>query len=121
MGVVAMGDIINVVSPDDQVCSQWLNSTGFKLGLEWDRVTEKGVLNPYGSIKEIPGIGPNASFCRHGHVEAMQQRYWDTINGEVEDTTVADASIYLRSLDSYDSAAASLRGGTQLVFLLLAG
>ena len=98
--VVAMADIINGVSPEDQVCSEWLNSTGFKLGLEWDRVTEKGVLNPYGSIKDIPGIGPNASFCRHGHVEAMQKTYWDMLNGVAEDATVADPSVYLRSLPS---------------------
>ena len=105
--VVAIADIITNVPEEQGVCSKWLNSTGFKVNLDWHRVKTEddaaGKKNPYGSITDVDGIGPVASFCRHGNVTNIQDTYWEALSGDPGSTTVADPSIYLRKLtDSID-------------------
>mmetsp|Transcript_16129 Transcript_16129/g.39707 ORF Transcript_16129/g.39707 Transcript_16129/m.39707 type:complete len:353 (-) Transcript_16129:36-1094(-) len=77
--VVAMADVITGLPIDQSVCSDWLESTGFKVELAWKSVnaTEAaaGVLNPYGSITDKPGIGPNAAFCTHGNGKVEKRTY----------------------------------------------
>jgi hypothetical protein len=100
--VVAMAEVITGVTVDESVCSEWLDSTGFKVNLDWHSVSDEeaknGTKNPYGSITDVDGIGPAASFCRHGNVTNMQDTYWSTLKGDPGSTTIADPSIYLRSL-----------------------
>jgi hypothetical protein len=99
--VVAMADIITNVKQSESVCSDWVHSTGFKVNLAWRKVEHgSDKKNPYGSITDVPGLGPFASFCRHGNVAMMQESYWKTIHGKNDGGTIADPSVYLRPLPS---------------------
>jgi hypothetical protein len=96
--VIAMADVITGVPIEDSVCAEWLETPGFKVNLHWQRITETGAKNPYGSITDIEGIGPYSYFCRHGNVTNMQEHYWETLAGEMEPGTIADRDVFLREL-----------------------
>lgn len=103
--VVAMADVIEGLPIEESVCSHWMESTGFKIELAWRRVNAEqaaaGVSNPYGSITDVPGLGPRAFFCRHGNVTNMQQSFWEQLSGTVHNRTIANASVYLRKLPPF--------------------
>lgn len=69
--VVAMADVIIDLPIEESVCKEWIESTGFKVEMAWRSVSAAdsaaGVKNPYGSVTDKPGIGPDAWFCRHGN------------------------------------------------------
>jgi hypothetical protein len=109
--VVAMADVITGLPIEESVCSEWMESDGFKVDLRWMPVDAPGVKNPYGSIVDVAGIGPFTYFCRHGNVTNMQESYWSTLAGENDGGIIANPDIYLRPLSSDDtppSAANSL-------------
>ena len=115
--VIAMADVITGVPIEDSVCAEWLETDGFKVNLNWQRITDTGVLNPYGSISDVRGIGPNSYFCRHGNVTNMQDHYWATLAGEMDPGTVAEPDIYLRSLSSSDGGSGGDSGASSYSML----
>ena len=100
--VIAMADIITGNILDKSVCAEWLESSGFKVNLNWVNVVKSGMKkNPYGSITDVEGLGPKANFCRSGNVKNMQDQYWSMLAGQRDPGTIADKSIYLRKLPPY--------------------
>jgi len=92
-------------SEAESVCAEWKVTDGFKVNLVWKNIPvpvgdtpAPGDKNPYGSITDVPGIGPKASFCLHGNVNAMQKQYWVTLAGENDGGDIADPALYLRPL-----------------------
>jgi hypothetical protein len=76
-------------SKTDSVCAEWKKTDGFKVNMVWKNIPvpvgdTPGNKNPYGSISDVPGIGPNASFCLHGNAKAMRNQFW--VNWLVEMT-----------------------------------
>jgi len=102
--VVGMANVITGLPIEESICTAWTHSTGFKVELAWRSVNESeaaaGILNPYGSITDKPGIGPNAIFCTQGNVTNMQDQFWSTVGGENDGGTIADPDVYLRKLSS---------------------
>ncbi|KAL3904554.1 MAG: hypothetical protein SGILL_010020 [Bacillariaceae sp.] len=106
--VIAMADVIADVPIVDSVCAEWLETSGFKVNLDWRSVDiGSGAKNPYGSITDVEGLGPQAYFCRHGNVTNMQEHYWDTLAGMMDPGTVADKDVWLRELSDGDSGGGS--------------
>jgi len=97
----------------------WKNIPGSVGGTSGDK-------NPYGSIADSPGIGPNASFCLHGNVEAMQRQFWWTLAGKNDGGDIADPTLYLRSNtnpleEDVKKATTSMAEKVHLPQLLMAG
>ena len=117
--VIAMADVITGIPIEDSVCAEWLETSGFKVNLHWETVTEAGVLNPYGSITDVEGMGPQGFFCRHGNVTNMQEHYWEMLAGDAEPGSVADPDLFLRELssggDGGGSGAASKMMGSSML------
>ena len=114
-----MADIITGVPIEDSVCAEWLETSGFKVNLHWQRIAETGVKNPYGSITDIEGIGPYSYFCRHGNVTNMQDHYWATLAGEMEPGTIADRDVFLRELSDGNGGGSGAVGANLSFSILL--
>lgn len=60
-------------------------------------------MEPYGSIIDKPGIGPEADFCMVGDQARMQDVYWNTLAGNIPDSQlgVGKPEVYLRKLPKW--------------------
>ena len=60
-------------------------------------------MEPYGSIIERPGIGPEADLCMVGDQARMQDVYWNTLAGNIPDSQlgVGKPEVYLRKLPKW--------------------